>query len=697
MAAANRLDQLIDAWAPRLQRAFLAAVADIRDRARIGVIVTMLERGDIDGAVRAVGLDSAAFRALDAALVQAFEEGGNYTTVRLPALREPDGYRLEIRFDVRNPRAEAWLRDHSSTAVREILDDQRTLIRASLDAGMAAGRNPRDVALDLVGRIDPKTKRRDGGAIGLTSSQEAWVRRYADELARGDLAALDRQLRDKRFDGTVRKAVAAGKPLTAEQIAAMVAAYRNRALRYRAETIGRTEAMAALHQSQDEAMQQAIDAGQIQEGRVMKVWRSAGDGRVRDTHRGLNGKAVPFNGAFVSASGARLRFPGDPLAPASEIVNCFAPWSTISMVGLKAVVAREYSGELVELTAGGVVNLAVTPNHPVLTQRGWVPASGVIEGDHLVYCSGHDRFAAPRAMNVDHAHASAQHLSNAASTLGDHLGAGFRRVDFHGEVPDKDVNIVTFPIGLCDDFKSMSYQCFGHLGFARADVLTGETLYRRLLMANNSALSQLSDRGMSAANASNALAGIGQCSSTSVPFRGVEASQPEIVKAPVNKGAADAEMLGNPIHGVAGRVQTGHLGMQLESFRSAVCGRPSPLESLRFGSPERSQPEIGETPLSELIGDAKRGCDGASRGALSVQRSNPLEMLRPSRCEPSAGGGTGALVFSAVRVDGIRHLRHSGVVYNFETVTNLIIAEGVIVHNCRCTMETRIDFLAGIA
>lgn len=320
--AANRLEQLVDAWAPRLQRAFLAAIADIRDRAQIGVIAAMLERGDIDGAVRAVGLDPAAFRALDAALVEAFEDGGNYTTARLPALREPSGHRLEIRFDVRNPRAEAWLRDHSSTAVREILDDQRTLIRASLDAGMAAGRNPRDVALDLVGRIDPKTKRRDGGAIGLTASQEEWVRRYAAELANGDLSALTRKLRDRRFDGAVRKAIAAGQPIPAEKIAAMVAAYKNRALRYRAEVIGRTEAMTSLHQAQDEATRQALDAGQLRRGVITKIWRSAGDARVRDTHRALNGAQIPFEALFVSQSGVRLRYPGDPNAPASEILQC---------------------------------------------------------------------------------------------------------------------------------------------------------------------------------------------------------------------------------------------------------------------------------------------------------------------------------------------------------------------------------------
>lgn len=319
---AASIADLIETWAPRLQRAFLAAIADIADRAQVGVIARMIERGDIDGALAAVGIDPVAFRVLDATTAQAFEAGGNHTVARMPALRRLDGHRLTIRFDVRNPSAEEWLRDHSSRKVTEIVDDQRQMIRTALTAGMVAGRNPRDVTLDLVGRIDPATGKRQGGTIGLTTSQEEWVRRYADELARLDPNALTRQLRDKRFDGTVRKAIEAGKPLTADQIAKMVAAYKNRALRYRAETIGRTEAMASLHQSQEEATQQAISAGQINPVQVVEIWRTTIDGRERDTHRQMNGQTVRRGQPFISPSGARLRYPGDPRAPASEVINC---------------------------------------------------------------------------------------------------------------------------------------------------------------------------------------------------------------------------------------------------------------------------------------------------------------------------------------------------------------------------------------
>lgn len=320
----NRFDQIIDAWEPRLKAAFLKAVADIRGAAQIKVIAERLERGDIEGALQAVGVDPVRFRGYDAAMQQAFLAGGDDTAGKVPRIRQPDGSRLEVLFDIRNPNAETWLRGRSSRRISEIVADQRAMIREHLRAGMEAGKNPRAVALDLVGRVDSTTKRRTGGAIGLTASQEQWVRNYRAALSNpGTMQeALSRTLRDKRFDRAVTAAIKSGKPLTVEQIDAMVRNYRNRALRYRAETIARTEAMAALHQGSTEGMRQAIADGKIDAAIVTKTWHTAGDDRVRHSHRAMSGQQVGFYESFTAPSGARLEYPGDPNAPAEEIINC---------------------------------------------------------------------------------------------------------------------------------------------------------------------------------------------------------------------------------------------------------------------------------------------------------------------------------------------------------------------------------------
>lgn len=320
--AANRWDSLIDGWSDTLRKAFLDSVYKLRDQAQIDAIARALERGDVNGALRAVGLDPASFRAWDRSFEAAFEAGGNATIMALPVTRDAAGYRLVVQFNIRNPQAERWLREHSSTLVREILDDQREMIRTHLADGMRRGVNPRTAALDLVGRIG-LSGNREGGVIGLTSSQAEWVRRYEAELASdAPEAALARELRDARFDAAVRRAAEAGEPVPASIRAKMVTAYKNRALRFRAEALARTEAMTALHQAQDEGIRQAIESGAVDQSAVSFAWRTARDKRVRDTHKSMEGQTRPYGVPFRSGSGAMLRYPGDPNAPAAERINC---------------------------------------------------------------------------------------------------------------------------------------------------------------------------------------------------------------------------------------------------------------------------------------------------------------------------------------------------------------------------------------
>ncbi len=229
---------------------------------------------------------------------------------------------MVFQFNVRNPQAEAWISQFSSNAVTEILDDQRTMIREYLRAGLEKGNNPRTVALDIVGRIGPNGTRQ-GGAIGLTSSQAQWVRNYADELASDNpQQALVRLLRDKRFDKTILKAADSGEPLSADQIQLMVQAYTNRALRYRAENIARTEAMSALHESQNQAIEQAVASGAIQSSAVTYIWNTAEDSRVRDSHEAMDKQRVSRGESFITGNGIPLRYPGDPEGPPEEIINC---------------------------------------------------------------------------------------------------------------------------------------------------------------------------------------------------------------------------------------------------------------------------------------------------------------------------------------------------------------------------------------
>lgn len=302
----------------KIREAFLEAIALIVAHVAIDDLQALVEAADVTAIARMLRMDSATLAPLLEAVRDSLKAGGDLeaSSIKLP------GSKLRVLFDVRNPIAEQWLREHGGHLVTAIGRDQREAIAIALQEGLKAGRGPRSVALDIVGRLD--NGNRVGGIVGLTQQQAQFVSNARAELAGLDRNYFTRVLRDRRFDGIVRKAMDSGTSLSAADVDRLTTAYANRLLRHRGETIGRTEALQALNAGRDLAYEQAIADGTIKASAVLKVWDSAHDGRVRDTHRALSGKKVRMVDAFVSPSGARMRYPGDTSlgAGASEIIAC---------------------------------------------------------------------------------------------------------------------------------------------------------------------------------------------------------------------------------------------------------------------------------------------------------------------------------------------------------------------------------------
>lgn len=319
-ARKETLLNLIDRFTPELQKAFLDAVQGIKDEIQIGAIVDAITRGDTDAAVRAMGIDQAAMRPVTAAIERAYETGGIFTAAQF---ERPMGA-ASFRFDVRNSRAEAWLRDYSSDQVTRITNDQLGQIRDILNRGMQRGINPRDMALDLIGRIDPLTGRRVGGVIGLNGPQQQYLANARRELMDLDPSYFNRTLRDRRFDPTIQKAIQSGTPLTPDQINKITGRYSDNLLQWRGETIARDQALTALNRSADEAVRQLVEVGNVDERDVERIWDATGDNRVRETHREMDGQKVGLNEPFITPNGDRLMYPGDSSlgAPPEETIQC---------------------------------------------------------------------------------------------------------------------------------------------------------------------------------------------------------------------------------------------------------------------------------------------------------------------------------------------------------------------------------------
>jgi uncharacterized protein with gpF-like domain len=108
----------------------------------------------------------------------------------------------------------------------------------------------------------------------------------------------------------------------------MVGRYRERFVKFRAEVIGRTEALRSVHEGAEQAYLQAIDNGQIDPDEVVRVWNTARDERVRDSHSTMHLQERRPGEPFTTGNGVSLNYPADPGGPPGETIQCRCVLST---------------------------------------------------------------------------------------------------------------------------------------------------------------------------------------------------------------------------------------------------------------------------------------------------------------------------------------------------------------------------------
>ena len=302
----DRLLRLVANAETRLRIAATNAIIAARDApGTLAELSVLLAQGRIEDAIQAAGL-AGAIRIADA-YAAVYIAAGQRGTAFLEDVLD-----VVIGFDVVHWRAVDHMQGERLRFIREFTDSQRDATRLAMVDGIERGLNPIAQARNF------------RSSVGLTARQQEAVinyRRLLERAGEGDTEALTRELRDRRFDPTVRRAAASREPLSQAQIDRMVERYRERYIKYRAEVIGRTEALRAVHAGNDEGYRQAIDEGVINLEELQRTWVTARDERVRTTHRLAGGQVRGINEPFI-VGGAQLRYPGDSRAPARETVQC---------------------------------------------------------------------------------------------------------------------------------------------------------------------------------------------------------------------------------------------------------------------------------------------------------------------------------------------------------------------------------------
>lgn len=294
---------LLAASESRLRRRYLELIRWLREHNTLDAVAAAISAGHVQDAI--AGLEEAAHAfAMEVNHVYAVaaEDEAKVASLQL---------RTRVTYDAVNEEAVRAARENAYQLVREIVQEQRDLIRRVETEGITQGLNPIEVARDL------------RASIGLTQKQWTYIDNYRRELQRGDPAALGRELTDGRHDRTVRAAIEGRRaPLAPAEIDRMVQRYADNWVVYRSEVIARTEGLRAAHQGMMRTWDQVIERGKISAADLYGTWLHTPSPKQRDFHAEMNEQEQPYGQPFVSGLGNFLRYPCDPVASAEETANC---------------------------------------------------------------------------------------------------------------------------------------------------------------------------------------------------------------------------------------------------------------------------------------------------------------------------------------------------------------------------------------
>lgn len=391
---------------------------------------------------------------------------------------------------------------------------------------------------------------------------------------------------------------------------------------------------------------QLTEDRQTELGLTEYIWRTSQDERVREIHRELEGTTQKWSDPPVVSDGGRREHPGGDFQclPRTALLESF--------FDVEKIFRRRYSGELTQLVTNDGHALSATGNHPVLTNRGWVPIDAVDLGDHLV-CAVDERGQYVER-HLDHA-VLPQDLFAAFEALFAKESRSGSKVQFHGDGSNEQIDVVFIDGGLRLKVDLAEREKVAKLPLAWSDATAlcpgprAEPIVRKLFFA---------DRHMG---------GLGQAAA--FLWSRLLHSQPVGVATPPWLDSVASQMAD---HGCARYAE-----LLRECFDGGAIHVPLAkdlvIDWLR----------IGRSPIMQ---PARPNADPAKLSAKTVA------------ADPEIASNLGYRVCfqKASRVVQKSRREYSSHVYNLETLSEWYIADGIAVHNCRCTAEPKIPGVAAI-
>lgn len=332
---------------------------------------------------------------------------------------------------------------------------------------------------------------------------------------------------------------------------------------------------------------------------------------VRPLHQQLSdesakGKVFRFSNPPASGTKGEHQNPGIPF-------NCFLPETKIQTSSqFRHVFKRLYEGPVVKISSESDVSITVTPNHPVLTLRGWVFAKDVNNTDQLLQSLN------PQMLNILNTKVDNRHIPTADDVFNFFaIGNPPQRVatvgvQFHGDSVDQKIEVIPIQSNLSLGVKTAFNQVFVNSIFTLAYPSTSTLPTQRRVPLLFEGLPDT----------------FGGCMSF-----------PSLIDTFGNCHTRPLDLF------CLGRT----------SNRNSLLDQPSANDV------SRSLQKLRDLILTQQV------------DSVLANNSNDVEIF-------AVPGGA---LFKVITVT-VSHENYSGYVYNFETEDNLIIANSLLTHNCRC-------------
>jgi GNAT superfamily N-acetyltransferase len=376
---------------------------------------------------------------------------------------------IEFGLDLTDPFVIEEARRNAGALIVGVRRQTRLQVRDVITRGVEGGMSRREV------------ERAIRGTIGMSPQQAtAWenMRVAADNaVAYQNIADIPdplerarvRRAQQYRLQGRTKL-----RPgMTREQADRMLDQYEQRAIRFRAETIARTETMRASNAGRWAGVDQQMRRGLLP-ANMQKVWVTTPDDRTCPICRPLDGKIVDMGQGFLSNMRGL-----DPrrLLPGRELTTSYPPIHPRCLPGdapvlpggrITAVTSRPFKGDLVVITTARGHQLTCTANHPVLTPSGWVAASLLDVGGEVITDSRVEGVAAGDEQH-DHVVATAAEIADAFRRSPGVTASEVEMTaeDLHADAADGEVAVVWADRGLLLDREASIYEQVHHVEFER--------------------------------------------------------------------------------------------------------------------------------------------------------------------------------------------------------------------------------------